>query len=114
MKKYLAYGVVLLGLCCVVAWASGRVSERGFVIIENHSNQTVKNVYVIYDHLSQPKKVWIGSLLPNQRYQHQINFADMNEFRLGIEYDLAGKTQSDTVAGYVADYDKQRYVFEMK
>lgn len=113
--KMMIWRGLCLGVCCALsAWVACYFVERGFVIIHNHSNQKVQNVYMVYDNMGRSEKVWIGSLLPNQTYKHQINYADMNEFAVGIRYDLGSETKSETVVGYAADYDKQRYVFEIR
>lgn len=50
-----------------------------------------------------------------QKYQHHINYANIYEGRIVMNYlDGDNKYQSKTVAGYVAEEDKQHYVVKIK
>lgn len=89
--------------------------NRGTITLENHTGQHLEDVHLVYYQYNNVQKVWIGRLSAQQKYQHHINYANIYEGRIVMNYlDGDNKYQSKTVAGYVAEEDKQHYVVKIK
>lgn len=113
-KKFYAYLLFLVIFGFVTSFLTLYFSEKGYVIIHNNSNQVVENIELIYHNSDVDKKIWVGKLPPNSSYKHQINYANMNEFQLNINYNLSSQSKSEIVEGYVTEYYKKRYYFKIQ
>lgn len=102
--------VAVVSICATLWW-----NNRGTITIENHTGEHLEDIHLVYHQYNAIQKVWIGRLPAKQKYQHHINYANIYEGRIIMNYlDADKKYQTKTVAGYVAEYDKQHYVVKIK
>lgn len=110
--------LALFSLLCIVLcsiYTTLWYVNRGTITLENHTGQHLEDVHLVYYQYNNLQKVWIGRLSAQQKYQHHINYANIYEGRIVMNYlDGDNKYQSKTVAGYVAEEDRQHYVVKIK
>lgn len=84
---------------------------RGTITIKNQSNRNINNIYAVYVQNGVEQKAWIGTLPANMDYQYRINYGNINEGSMYITYqDENQKSHQFDVGGYIAEYNKERYV----
>lgn len=112
MRQKIIFGLLLLVVAGLAVWTNNWFHTRGTISIQNHSEQTLENVYLTY-HCDAPNSqmILIGKLSPNSRYRHQINYANIHESDICISYQIGqNPAQTLTAAGYVANYNKEHYI----
>lgn len=111
MKKYAKYLFRAALILILLALAVFYFRDKGTVTIYNHSNQTIKNVVIIYGNPSDT--MWIGDIPADDSQRAVVNYQHAWEKSLSLQYETEqNQRMVQELDGYVVE--KKHYKVEIE
>lgn len=111
MKKYAKYLFRAVLILILLALAVFYFRDKGTVAIYNHSNQTIKNVVIIYGNPSDT--MWIGDIPADDSQRAVVNYQHAWEKSLSLQYETEQNQRvMRELDGYVVE--KKHYKVEIE